>query len=217
MDRAVDLSTPQVLTAAEFARAADELAARDPALAQVIAHYGLPTPWLRPPGFATLIHIMLEQQVSIASARASLRRLELLAAPLLPERVLALEPEQLRSAGLSRQKAGYCHNIARAVVSGQLDLEQLQALPDDQARERLMAVKGIGRWTADVYLLMALRRADIWPIADIGLIVGTQRLRGLSARPTGEEMELIGEGWRPWRSVAAWLIWHYYLSRQANR
>ena len=207
-------SSPVVLFPAELGRGAAELRARDPAMARIVDEYGIPTPWTRPPGLATLIQIVLEQQVSLASARATYRRLQLLASPLSAESLLALAPEQLRSAGMSQQKARYCHNIAQAIASGELDLDELDSQPDARVREDLTRIKGIGRWTADVYLMMALQRADVWPCADIGLAAAIQVLQTLPKRPIAAEVDLIGEQWRPWRSVAAWLLWHYYLSRQ---
>lgn len=200
------------LDEARMAVAAHELAARDPDLAAIVARFGPPPLWARPPGFSTLIYIILEQQVSLASARAAYDRLLALADPLTPVSFLALDDAALRAAGFSRQKTAYGRHLAQAVLSGQLDLEALAGLDDEDVRARLTAVKGIGRWTADVYLLMALLRPDVWPIGDLALVTAVQRLKRLEQRPSGETMIDMGEAWRPWRAVAARLFWVHYLA-----
>ncbi len=171
--------------------------------------------WAREPGFPTLLHIILEQQVSLASARAAFDKLSALAAPLTPERFLELDDATLKAAGFSRQKTGYGRNLAQAILVGSLDLARLAVLNDDAARAELMRIKGIGRWTADIYLLMALRRPDVWPSGDLALAVAAQRALGLPALPKSDELDAIAAAWRPWRAVAARLLWHYYLSRGA--
>lgn len=196
-----------------LAAAAQELAARDPDLAAIVARFGPPPLWARPPGFSTLVYIILEQQVSLASARAAYDRLLALADPLTPVSFLALDAAALRGAGFSRQKTAYGRHLAQAVLSGQLDLEALAGQEDDEARARLLAVKGIGRWTADVYLLMALLRPDIWPAGDLALAAAVQRVKRLEQRPNSEALTAMGEAWRPWRAVAARLYWVHYLAR----
>ncbi len=191
-----------------------ELTGRDARLARILAEYGPPPLWAREPGFPTLVHIILEQQVSLASARAAYDKLLAIAAPLTPERFLELDDATLKAAGFSRQKTRYGRELAAAVATGQLDLDGLHALDDGAAREALTRVKGIGRWTADIYLLMAMRRPDIWPIGDLALATAAQQALGLAATPTTGELELIGAAWRPWRAAAARLLWHYYLSRR---
>jgi len=200
-----------VLDQARFHAALDHLGARDPALAALRERHGTPLLWPRPPGFASLLRIVIEQQVSLASARAVFHRLQTLTGSLTPRGLLALTPEQLRASGLSRQKAAYCVELAQAVTERRLDLDAVAGLPDEAARTALLAVKGIGRWTADVYLLMALRRADVWPAGDLGLAVAVQELRRLPTRPGPSELEALGAPWRPWRGAAAWLLWHGYL------
>jgi DNA-3-methyladenine glycosylase II len=191
------------------------LAERDADLARILADLGPPPMWAREPGFATLIHIILEQQVSLASARAAYERLLAAADPLTPVRFLALDDATLREIGFSRQKAGYGRGLAQAIVEGRLDLSEaaLGGMDDEGVRAALTQIKGIGPWTADIYLLMALRRPDIWPRGDLALATAVQRVKGLEARPTEDELEEIGAAWRPWRAVAARLLWHYYLSR----
>lgn len=202
-----------VLTGARFAEAVAELAAGDRDLAWVVDRFGPPVPRRRKQGFATLMLLILEQQVSLASARATYRRLEVrLDGALEPDRFLALDDAALRSAGLSRQKARYGRALAGAVVDGGLRLDRLARLDDDEVRARLTAITGIGAWTADVYLMMALRRPDIWPVGDLALAVAAQRVKGLAARPGPEALTALGEPWRPWRAVAARILWHYYLN-----
>lgn len=197
--------------------AANELASRDTRLARIIDMYGPPPLWAREPGFSTLLHIILEQQVSLASAKAAYDKVLLLASPLTPERFLTLDDAALKGVGFSRQKARYGRELAEAVASGRLDLDHLQVLDDDAVRGELMAVKGIGRWTADIYLLMALRRPDVWPRGDLALATAARRALSLPAVPGYGELEELADAWRPWRAVAARLLWHSYLSEKAPK
>ncbi len=193
------------------------LAARDSALATIAQRLGSPPLWARDPGFPTLILIILEQQVSLASARATFDRLLAAASPLTPAGLLQLDDVVLRSIGFSRQKMGYSRQLALDILDGTLDLAGLALLPDDQARAILVARKGIGPWTADIYLLMCLLRPDVWPVGDLALQVAMQEIKGFDRRPTAVEMEALAESWRPWRAVAARLLWHYYLSGRGNQ
>ena len=207
----------EVLTEATLARGVAALARRDGDLARVVELYGPPPLWSREPGFPTLVHIILEQQVSLASARAAFERLRAtVAAPLTPRRFLALGDATLRAAGFSRQKTAYCRHLARALADGALDLAALARLPDEAARAELVKLKGVGRWTADIYLLTALGRPDVWPAGDLALAVAAARVKRLPARPTPDELETLGEPWRPLRAVAARLLWHHYLSERAR-
>jgi len=158
------------------------------------------------------VHIILEQQVSLASARAAFDRARLLARPFTPANFLVLDDRDLRVAGFSRQKTEYCRNLARAILDKDLQLGRLPSLEDDEVRRQLTAVKGIGAWTADIYLIMVLGRPDVWPLGDIALAQAARELKRLSARPSSLEMTAIGESWRPWRAVAARVLWHHYLS-----
>ncbi|HEV3467839.1 MAG TPA: hypothetical protein VG148_00850 [Pyrinomonadaceae bacterium] len=204
----------KALTEAGLRRAARELAARDRDLARVLELYGPPPLWAREPGFPTLVLIILEQQVSLASARAALARLVALASPLTPESFLALDDVALRAAGFSRQKAAYCRHLAGLVAGGGLDLEALAAMGDEEARGELLKVKGVGPWTADIYLLMALGRADVWPSGDLALAVAAHEVKRLPARPTYAQLDDLAQAWRPWRAVAARLLWHHYLNQK---
>ncbi len=192
--------------------ATQALARRDPDLRRVVRRLGPPPLWDRPLGFATLVRIILEQQVSLASARAAFERLAEALSAIEPTAFLSLDDATLKSIGFSRQKARYCRVLAQAVLAGTLDLERLDALPDDRVRDDLTAIPGIGPWTADIYLLMALRRPDVWPVGDLALRAALQDLKCLPSTPTSGEFERLGEPWRPWRSVAARLLWHHYLN-----
>ncbi len=190
----------------------DAIAAHDPDMAAILDDIGNPPLWKREPGFPTLVHIILEQQVSLASARAAFTRLEEHVSVLSPEQFLALDDTTLKSIGFSRQKTSYCRALARAVSEGALDLETLATRDEPSIRAEFMSIKGIGQWTVDVYLLMALGRTDIWPVGDLALAVAIQHVKKLHARPNRSEISAIGEAWKPWRSVAAFLLWHYYLT-----
>ncbi|WP_417519202.1 DNA-3-methyladenine glycosylase family protein [Minwuia sp.] len=164
----------------------------------------------RPGGFEALTMLIIEQQVSVASARAIWARLISGIQPFSPENVLAHDQETLRGFGLSKPKARYCHCLAEAVVSGPLRLDALETMPDDQVMAALTAVTGIGRWTAEVYLLFALNRPDVFPAGDIALQAAAQDVKGLKARPTEQQLVDLAERWRPHRGVAAQLLWRYY-------
>jgi DNA-3-methyladenine glycosylase II len=200
------------LTEPAFGRALTDLGRRDPDIGAVVATHGPPPMWAREPGFATLVHIILEQQVSLASAKAAFDRLRAAVDVLTPAALLELDDETLRRIGFSRQKTRYCRNVAVAIADGSLGLDGLARLTDDQARTALVAITGIGRWTADIYLLMALRRPDIWPAGDLALAIAAQRVKRLASRPSTLELEALGEPWKPWRAVAARVLWHHYLS-----
>lgn len=188
------------------------LTAIDSSLADVVREYGPPPLWARDPGFATLVHIILEQQVSLASARAAYAKLHALSHPITPQTFLELDDLTLRGAGFSRQKTASCRALAHALLSETLSLEALESLSDDAVREELTRIKGIGPWTANIYLLEVLLRPDIWPIGDLALATSVQSRLNLSVRPDQEALLAIGESWRPWRAVAARILWHGYLS-----
>jgi DNA-3-methyladenine glycosylase II len=200
------------LTEPAFGRALADLGRRDPDIETVVAAHGPPPMWAREPGFATLVHIILEQQVSLASAKAAFDRLGAAVEVLTPAAFLDLDAETLRRIGFSRQKTRYCRNVADAITDGSLDLDGLEQRSDGEAHAALVAITGIGRWTADIYLLMALRRPDVWPAGDLALAIAAQRVKRLAARPSTPELEALGEPWKPWRAVAARVLWHRYLS-----
>jgi DNA-3-methyladenine glycosylase II len=208
---------PSALTPATFARALDEICRRDEDLARVVAEFGRPPMWGREPGFPTLVLIILEQQVSLASARAAYERLAAAASPLTPHALLAFDDAALRSFGFSRQKTDYTRRLARAVLAGHFDPHALGRMTDDAARAELIKLKGVGAWTAEIYLLMALRRPDAFPASDLALMIAAERVKRLSARPSADELNALAEGWRPWRSVAARVLWQHYLGAAAAR
>jgi DNA-3-methyladenine glycosylase II len=182
----------------------------DEDLARVARAYGPPPLWEREEGFPTLVLTILEQQVSLASALAAFERLRA-AAPVTPGGFLAFDDARLRAFGFSRQKALYCRLLARAVLGGELDLKSLASLSDEEARVELTRLKGVGAWTAEIYLLRALLRPDAWPAGDLALQLAAQKVKRLHARPTAVELEALAERWRPLRAVAARLLWLHYL------
>lgn len=194
-----------------MAIAALELAGRDKTLAGILSTYGDPPLWRRATGFPTLVHIILEQQVSLKSAKSMLLRLEAAIQPFTPARFMELGDTYLRSLGVTRQKSAYLLDLSASIGNGQLSFTKLARMSDDDARAALTRIKGIGSWSADVYLLMAMRRADIWPAGDLALAVAMKELYGLSSRPAPEELERMAEKWRPHRAVAARMLWQYYL------
>ncbi|MEN3330233.1 MAG: DNA-3-methyladenine glycosylase [Acidobacteriota bacterium] len=205
------------LTEKTLAVAARELAARDEMLARIHSTYGDPPLWRRATGFTTLVHIILEQQVSLKSAKSMLVRLQGVIEPFEPQRFLELGDAHLRSLGVTRQKSAYLIDLSTSIVNGQLSFTNLARMSDDEARLALTRIKGIGLWSADVYLLMAMRRADIWPAGDLALAVAMKELKGLAARPGPIELEQWAEQWRPLRAVAARMLWQYYLGKGVSR
>ena len=209
--------TIEALTPAAFNKALGILKKRDPDLEAVLSAFGPPPFWKRPPGFPTLVRIILEQQVSLSSARAAFDRLVQSVPVLTPEEFQKLDGPVLRRFGFSRQKALYCSLLAESIQKGFLDLDRVRKMEDDQARRTLIKIKGIGRWTADIYLLMALRRPDIWPVGDLALAAAVQQVKRLEKKPAPEELEDLSLAWEPWRAVAARIFWHHYLgSKKSN-
>ena len=190
----------------------DQLASSDPDLQKIIDTHGYPPFWSRPNSFESLVHIILEQQVSLASALSALNKLKERVQELTPARVLLLTDEEMRACYVSRQKTSYIRYLAEALLSGQLKLEELPHLPDEAIRAQLVALKGIGNWTADVYLMFALQRADIFPIGDLAAVNALKRVKQLPIKASQEEMLKITEQWQPYRTLGAMLLWHYYLS-----
>jgi DNA-3-methyladenine glycosylase II len=201
------------LTKESLTSAAHRLAGQDSDLARILDRYGEPPLWARKPGFPTLIRIILEQQVSLASARSTFKRLSARVAPFTAWRFAELGEPYFRSLGVTRQKAAYCVHVGRTITAGHLTLATLARMTDADAKAALTRIKGIGPWTADIYLLMALRRADVWPSGDLALLTAVGRLKRLRERTTPEAVAQIAERWRPFRSVAARMLWQYYLAR----
>lgn len=185
--------------------------AREPVFAAILEEAGAPRFRRRRNGFATLLHIILEQQVSIDAAAAMHRRLSGICDPLMPEAFIALDDATLRACGFSRQKMSYARDLGAKVAAGAFDFGELARADDTAAQAALVALKGIGRWSAEIYLIFALGRPDIWPAADLGLQIAVGDRLGLGARAAEPELRRLGDAWRPWRSVAACLFWQSYL------
>ena len=195
-----------------LATGARALGRADAHLAGVLSRHGTPPLWGREPGFATLVQIILEQQVSLASGRAAFGRVLAVAGRMTPRSIARLSERDLRGAGLTRQKAAYVRGLALAIVRGEIDLGAVAEMDDDRAHAELVKLKGIGPWSADIYLLMALGRRDVWPRHDLALASAMREIKRLRSMPTPERQLEIAESWRPWRAVAARILWHHYLS-----
>jgi DNA-3-methyladenine glycosylase II len=193
-----------------LAKALRHLSRRDPDMARARKLAGPLPDRTRDPGLATLMRIVVEQQLSVASANAIWSRMQAAADPFTAEAFLALHPRRLRTLGLSRPKALYCRELCNASLDGRIDFTALDGLDDDAALAMLTAVKGIGRWTAEMYLLFALGRPDVWPAHDLALQAAMAHLKGLDKRPTWREMDALAEPWRPHRGTAARILWRYY-------
>lgn len=199
-----------ILNETTLAEGLQALGRMDRDVARALAEAGPPELRRREPGFEALLGAIVSQQISKAAAQTVWDRLVAAADPLGPETILALSENALRAAGLSRQKANYAHGLAEAVVTGAIDLDGLAHLPDEAVAEKLVALKGIGRWSAEIYLLFALGRPDAFPADDLALMIGAQRLKQLDDRPNRKALTEIAEAWRPWRGPAALMLWHYY-------
>lgn len=204
------------LSEASFTAAALGLAAGDSHLKAIIDAHDLPEFWHRPPTVATLALFIVEQQVSLDSAKAVFERMVSALGEVTADTLADSPDETLRAVGLTRQKLRYLRGLGESVRSGAFDLEDLAHQPDPEARVRLLELTGIGPWTADVYLLASLRRPDVWPVGDRALQVGVGECLGLDSPPSPGHLEDLGERWRPYRSVAARLIWHDYLQRRGR-
>lgn len=198
------------LTADQLTTALDALAAREPAFAAALQRAGYPEPRIRDRGYATLLRTIIGQQVSVKAAASIWNKLESIVGDLTdPHTIARATPEQLREAGLSRQKAGYAKSLADEVTSGALDLMRLPA-DDEEAIAQLVRIKGIGRWSAEIYLLFAEGRTDIWPAGDLAVQIEIGRILGLDTRPTEKATRALAEPWRPHRGAAAIMAWHHY-------
>lgn len=190
------------------------LSAQDEDLRQIIVNCNYPPFWSREPSFETLIHFILEQQVSLASAKAALEKLRSLLGIISPAAVLSLSDEQLKSCYFSRQKIQYARSLADAIQNKSLCLSQLITQPSDIIRGELKKIKGIGDWTADVFLLMSLHHCDIFPVGDLALVNSLKHVKNLPAATNKETLLKVAEQWRPYRSIATCLLWHAYLNRK---
>jgi DNA-3-methyladenine glycosylase II len=197
-----------------LARAAKHLAKRDPDLASILERLGPPPLWARPAGFSTLVNIILEQQVSLAAAATMFARMKKNVVPFQAARLIELGEDHLKSLGLTRQKTAYCLDLAQSLTNKRLRLSQLSRMSDAEAKTALMEIKGLGAWSADVYLLMVLLRPDIFPATDLALVTAVTKLKQLPTRVTPNQLLEMAEAWRPYRSVAARMLWQFYLAKR---
>lgn len=187
-----------------------ELAARDPLLAECLRVGGAPFDFSRPSGFEGLIRIIFEQQLSVRAADAVWAKVSAVLDPVSPPALLALDEGTLRGCGVSSRKIEYARGVAHAAVEGSLDFDDLERRSDDEIAEILLAFKGIGRWSVDMYLIGALRRPDVWPIGDLAIRQGVQRLLNRPEPPSADELVELAHPWRPYRTLAARLVWRYH-------
>ncbi|MBK0380331.1 DNA-3-methyladenine glycosylase family protein [Mucilaginibacter segetis] len=193
----------------------DALALTDSALAGIIQEHGYPPMWSRPNTFESLVHIILEQQVSLASARSALNKLRDKVQEITPARALLLTEAELKACYFSRQKAAYTKYLAAAIISGQIDLAAFEQMENDDIRRQLTSLKGIGNWTVDVYLMFVLQRADIFPIGDLAAVNAFKKVKQTHPAITREDILVLTQSWQPYRTVATMLLWHWYLSVRA--
>lgn len=199
---------------ANFTLFCDKLARKDPGLKGILKQYGYPPMWTRPATFQTLILIILEQQVSLASAYAAFKKLREKTGYVTPAKILALTDKEMRAVYFTRQKMGYARELAQAIQSRKLVLKKLGSLKDEEVREQLIQLKGIGHWTIDVYLMHALQRTDLFPLGDIALVNSLKHIKELPPHTTKDELLAIAEPWRPHRTIAAMMLWHAYIKRK---
>jgi DNA-3-methyladenine glycosylase II len=212
------MTTTTALNETNLREAADWLASQDRRMARVLEHCGYPPLWAREPGFATLVHIILEQQVSLASANATFHKLkETLEGNITPATLLGLSDDTLKQAGFSRQKTHYTRLLSEAVIAGDFSFDTLPGKTDEEVRTEMTRLKGIGHWTADIYLSECLLRPDILPKGDIAMQEAFRVLTGLPKRPEHEAFVEATRHWQPWRSVGTRMLWHYYLSHMKKR
>jgi DNA-3-methyladenine glycosylase II len=207
----------QIFTQKNFRAICDELGSADPDLAAIIKAHSYPPMWCRPNSFETLVHIILEQQVSLASALSALNKLREKIGEITPEKVPGLSDEELKACYFSRQKTSYVRYLAQALLDKHIDLHEMATLPDETVRARLTTLKGVGNWTVDVYLMFVLQRADIFPIGDLAAVNALKRVKRLPKDIPREELLPIASRWQPYRTVATMLLWHFYLSAPVKR
>ena len=211
------MNTLTTLTLHSLDSAVVQLAELDPVLERLYQLNGIPPMWERSNDFATLIHIILEQQVSLASGMAVFNKLKTRINPFDPGSVLTAGETEIRACGVTRQKTRYILNVAGAVAEGSLDFKMLGQLSDVPAAHMLEEIKGVGPWTSAIFLIMALRRPDVWPRGDLALAIATTEAYELEKRPSYADLEIMAKRWKPFRAVAARLLWHYYLIKRGRQ
>jgi len=202
---------------ASFTILCDKLSASDKVLAGIIDGYGYPPMWKRPNTFETFVHIILEQQVSLASALSALNKMREKVKDIQPENLLMLTDEEFRACYFSRQKTLYVKNLAEAMLNNHIDLNEMEKLPDDDIRSKFIKLKGIGNWTIDIYLMFVLQRTDIFPAGDLAAVNALKQLKKLPKETSKEELLAIAANWQPYRTIATMLLWHYYLSSLSRK
>ena len=200
-----------------FPELCNQLAAIDPDLAMILAKYGYPFFWSRKVCFETLVHIILEQQVSLASAKAALVKLQQKLGAITPEGVVLLTDEDLKACYFSKQKIGYVRGLANAIITKQLSLDALVTMDDETVRHTLKQLKGIGDWTVDVFLMMALHRCNLFPIGDIALIKSIKDVKQLPPNTTKDDILQLVTAWQPYRTIAAYLLWWAYINKRNTK
>ncbi|MFP3598656.1 DNA-3-methyladenine glycosylase family protein [Chryseobacterium sp. SIMBA_029] len=214
---AIPIEETTIFNTENFHQLCEYLASQDDDLKTILITHGYPPMWTRENTFETLVHIILEQQVSLASALAALNKLKEKTKEITPESILTLTDEEMRECYVSRQKNIYIRGLAIAIINGNLDLEKLPEMSNDEVREKLVSLKGIGNWTVDVYLMFTLQRTDIFPVGDLAAVNALKKLKQLPPEITKEDILQIGEQWKPFRSVASMILWHYYLSAAGKK
>ena len=192
----------------------DELGRKDKELKKIISNYGYPPMWVRPQGFSTLINIILEQQVSLASAKAAFNKLKERTGSITPINVLKLSDAEMKACYFSRQKMVYARHLAETLIDKKIKIRKLAENNDEEVRTTLKQIKGIGDWTVDVYLMFAMQRVDIFPTGDLAMMNSLKKIKNLKSTTTKENILAIAESWRPYRSVATYLLWHNYLEER---
>lgn len=204
----------QIFSADNFQTYCDLLSKKDKHLKAIIHEHGYPPMWIRKQGFETLILTILEQQVSLAAAFAAYKRLKAKIGTVTPAKILAMSNEELQECYFTRQKQVYAKELATAIATKKIDLKKLSQLGDEEVRAQLTSVKGIGNWTTDIYLMHALQRTDLFPLGDIALVNSLKETKQLHPHISKEEMLAIAEPWRPYRTIAAMILWHAYIKKR---
>lgn len=198
----------------DFRSICDQLAKTDPDLQSILDTHSYPPLWKRVPSFETLVHIILEQQVSLASAMAALKKLKEKVSDITPVNVLALSDEELRACYFSRQKIIYTRYLANAIASDELNIARLPKMNNEEIRAALTKIKGIGNWTVDVYLMMVLQRCDLFPLGDVALMTSLREIKKLPKETSREAITAIAAAWKPYQTIAAFMLWHAYLCKR---
>lgn len=197
-----------------FKTICDALAKKDPDLQFILNTYNYPPCWKRTPSFETLVHIILEQQVSLSSAMAAMKKLKEKTGEITPANLAALSDTELRACYFSRQKIIYVKHLACAILKNDLVIEDLSQMDNDAVRSALTKIKGIGNWTADIYLMMVLQRSDIFPLGDVALLTSMRETKKLPKEISKETIATIASAWKPYQTIAAYILWHSYLCKR---